>query len=145
MVNRIIDVQFSQLKGDTKMKKLTIGSLKYDGIKSNISTDQPVLVEKLKVRDIDIKNTVETNKIVKIIQDQHSFQVKVQKGQSILDAALEQNVALNYSCKKGTCGKCKVNVVNGNHYLQTVNGHEEKKLQSLIKSGYRLACQAIAK
>ncbi|WP_338450708.1 2Fe-2S iron-sulfur cluster binding domain-containing protein [Niallia oryzisoli] len=126
------------------MKKLTIGSLKYGSIKSNVSVDQPAFVERLKANETNT-TVKETGKIVDIKQNQQSFQVKVKKGQSILDAALEQNFPLEYSCKKGTCGKCKVNVVNGDTYLQPTNSQEEKKLQDLIKRGFRLACQAIAR
>ncbi|WP_394236724.1 2Fe-2S iron-sulfur cluster-binding protein [Niallia oryzisoli] len=126
------------------MKKLTIGSLKYDSIKHSISPEQPNVIPIQKNND---PNTAASriNNVLAIEQNQHSFQVKVQKGQSILDAALEQNLNLEYSCKKGTCGKCKVKVVGGGTYLQPVNSREEKKLHYLTKSGYRLACQAIAK
>ena len=52
-------------------------------------------------------------------QNQRYFQVEVKKDQSILDAALEQNLSLDYKCKKGTCGKCKVKLVNGRHLSPT--------------------------
>ena len=119
------------------MKKLTIGSLKYDRIKSIVSIDQPVYRERSTVN--------ETNRVMEIKQNQRYFQWEVKKGQSILDAALEQNVSLDYKCKKGTCGKCKVKLVNGSTYLQPVNSLEEKKLNHLIQSGFRLACQAEAR
>jgi ferredoxin, 2Fe-2S len=119
------------------VKKLTIGSLKYDGIKSTVSIDQPVIMER--------PNVNETNRVMEMEQNQRYFQVEVKKGQSILDAALEQNVSLDYYCKKGTCGKCKVKLVNGSTYLQPENILEEKKLHHLIQSGFRLACQAIAR
>ncbi len=119
------------------VKKLTIGSLRYDRIKSIVSIDQPVYMEKSTVN--------ETNRVMEMEQNQRYFQVEVKKGQSILDAALEQNVSLDYNCKKGTCGKCKVKLVNGSTYLQPANSLEEKKLHHLIQSGFRLACQAIAR
>ena len=83
------------------------------------------------------------NRVIEMKQNQRYFQVEVKKGQSILDAALEQNVFLDYKCKKGTCGKCKVELVNGSTYLQPANGLEEKKLKHLIQKGFRLACQSI--
>jgi len=126
------------------MKKLTIGSLKYGSTKSTVMLNQPVMTEKLKENDATNK-AAETNKILEIKQNQRMYQVKVKKNQSILDAALEQNLTLEYSCKKGTCGKCKVIVVNGNTSLQPVNNLEDKKLHDLVKSGYRLACQAKAR
>lgn len=119
------------------VKKLTIGSLKYDRVKRNVSIDQPFYMERPTVN--------ETNRVIEIEQNQYYFQVEVKKGQSILDAALEQNLALDHKCKKGTCGKCKVKLVNGSTYLQPANSLEEKKLHHLIQSGFRLACQAIAR
>jgi ferredoxin, 2Fe-2S len=119
------------------MEKLTIGSLKYDRMKSIVSIDQPVFIERTTVN--------ETSKVMEIKQNQRYFQVPIKKGQSILDAALEQNLSLDYKCKKGTCGKCKVKLVSGTTYLQPANSLEEKKLHHLIQNGFRLACQAIAR
>jgi ferredoxin, 2Fe-2S len=82
---------------------------------------------------------------VEIEQNRRYFQVRVKKDQSLLDAALKQNLSLDYSCKKGTCGKCKVRLVNGRIYLQPTNSLVEKKLHHSIQTGFRLACQAIAK
>ena len=62
-----------------------------------------------------------------------------------MDAALEQNVYIDYKCRKGVCGKCKVKLVNGSTNLQPANSLEEKKLHYLIQSGFRLACQAKAR
>jgi ferredoxin, 2Fe-2S len=119
------------------VKILTIGSLKYDRITSSFSMDQAVNAEKA--------NVIETNRVIEIKQNQRYFQLKVNKGKSILDAALEQNLSVDYKCKQGTCGKCKVKLVSGNTYLQPANSLEEKKLHHLIQSGFRLACQAIAR
>lgn len=119
------------------MKRLTIGSLRYDRIKSAVSINQPIYMEGATVK--------ETNRVIKVEQNQRYFEVEVKKNQSILDAALEQNRSLDYSCKKGTCGKCKVKLVNGSTYLQPANSLEEKKLHHLIQNGFRLACQAIAR
>jgi len=49
-------------------------------------------------------------------------------------------VGANHQCKKGTCGKCKVKLINGSTYLQPANSLEEKKLNDLVQSGFRLAC-----
>jgi ferredoxin, 2Fe-2S len=119
------------------VKKLTIGSLRYDRQKSNGSIDQPIYMERSAVNG--------TNSLIEMEQNQRLFKVEIKKGQSILDAAIEQDVALDYSCKKGTCGKCKVKLVNGSTFLQPANRLEEKKLNHLIQGGFRLACQAKAR
>ena len=119
------------------MKKLTIGSLKYDRTVIDLSIHQPITIDKPLVK--------ETKRMMTIEQGQTYFQVQVKKGQSILDAALEQNLSLDYKCKKGTCGKCKVKVLSGRTDLQPINSLEEKKLAHLLQMGFRLACQAKAR
>ena len=111
--------------------------MKYDSNGSSFSIDRAVHTER--------PNANETKRVMELKQHQRYFQVKVNKGQSILEAALEQNLSLEYKCKQGTCGKCKVKLVNGSTYLQPVNSLEEKKLKYLVQGGFRLACQAIAK
>ena len=64
-------------RGKSFVKKLTVGSLKYDGMKSSFSIDQAVNREQ--------KNVNETNRTIEIKQNQRYFQVKVKKGQSILE------------------------------------------------------------
>jgi ferredoxin, 2Fe-2S len=125
------------------MKKLTIGSLKYDRISLSVSVDPPVKIDQhLKIVNPSVN---ETKRIMEIEQNQTHFQIAVKKNQTILDAALEQNLALDYKCKKGTCGKCKVKVVSGRTYLHPANSLEENKLNHLLQTGFRLACQAKAK
>jgi CDP-4-dehydro-6-deoxyglucose reductase len=52
---------------------------------------------------------------VKITGSGSEFLVKA--GESVLTAALRQGVMLPYSCKNGTCGSCKGNIVQGEvHY-----------------------------
>lgn len=104
---------------------------------STVLIDPSIFMETQTVND--------TTRKMEIEQNQRFFQIEVKKGQSILDAALEQNLPLDYKCKKGTCGKCKVKLVNGSTYLQQVNSLEVKKLHDLILNGFRLACQAIAR
>lgn len=117
------------------MKKLTIGSLK-QGSNSN-SIGQTIML-----RDKSVKKS---KRIVEIVQNQMHYQLQVAKGQSMLEASLEQGVALDYKCQKGTCGKCRVKVENGRLILSPANDLEERRLHYLINNGYRLACQARAK
>lgn len=119
------------------MKELTIGSLKGNHRKHTVLIDQSTNPNQRLVN--------KPNRIVEMKQNQRYFRVEVKKGQSLLDAALEQSVSLDYKCKKGTCGKCKVELVNGSIYLQRANHIEEKKLHHLIQKGFRLACQSIGK
>lgn len=118
-------------------KNLTIGSLKYGTMNRPSSFGQSVTIESPAI--------TERIRVIEMKQNQRYFQIEVKSNQSILEAAIEKNLSLNYKCKKGTCGKCKVTLVNGSTYLQPANSLEEKKLHHLIQSGFRLACQARAK
>jgi ferredoxin len=115
------------------MNKFTVGSLKFDTITTD-SSDKTIFR--------DTPATVEASKRLAVKQNRRYFQIDVKNGQSILEAALEQKLSLDYKCKKGTCGKCKVMVVNGSNDLQQANSLEEKNLINLIENGFRLACQA---
>ena len=53
------------------MKNLTIGSLRYDRIKSTVLIEQPVIMERPTVN--------ETNRAIEIEQNQRYFQVEVKK------------------------------------------------------------------
>lgn len=75
---------------------------------------------------------------VSIAGSEKTFQVR--EGESILTAALRQGVMLPYSCKNGTCGSCKGNVLSGEvHYPF----HPPLALErSEIAEGIALLCQA---
>ena len=64
----------------------------------------------------------------------------VNSGESILSAALRQGVMLPYSCKNGTCGSCKGQVLQGEvHYPF----HPPLALErSDLAEGFALMCQA---
>jgi CDP-4-dehydro-6-deoxyglucose reductase len=64
----------------------------------------------------------------------------VNEGESVLNAALRQGVMLPYSCKNGTCGSCKGQLVSGEvHYPF----HPPLALERAdLADGYTLLCQA---
>lgn len=63
----------------------------------------------------------------------------VEAGQSVLAAALEANLNLAHDCKSGTCGTCRVRLVEG-----AVAYREEPMglMPEEAEAGYALACQA---
>lgn len=95
--------------------------------------------------NFEMENVNFLQRKIAIEQNQSCFQLNVNKDQTVLDAALNQDIPLDYKCKKGTCGKCKVRVVYGRLSLHPANQLEEKKLAHLLQTGFRLACQARAK
>lgn len=56
---------------------------------------------------------------------------------SILDSALNHGLVLEYSCKHGICGVCKVKVLTGETKLEGIENSLSKKE---LRNGYILAC-----
>jgi CDP-4-dehydro-6-deoxyglucose reductase len=68
----------------------------------------------------------------------HSFEV--QEGESILAAALRQDLVLPYGCRNGACGSCKGRIVEGR---VDYGAHQAKALTDEEKAqGKALFCQA---
>jgi len=68
-----------------------------------------------------------------------SRKVTARKGETIFNIAREAGVHLNSSCNGlGTCGKCKVRVVEG-EVAETLSSYALS--EDLREKGYRLACQ----
>ncbi|MBS4190594.1 (2Fe-2S)-binding protein [Bacillus sp. FJAT-49705] len=78
-----------------------------------------------------------------LIQNGKRYEIQQVKGQLLLDAALKQGQELQYKCRKGTCGLCKVKIDHGSAFLLPPNDIEQKKLKNALDDGYRLACQSV--
>jgi CDP-4-dehydro-6-deoxyglucose reductase len=61
---------------------------------------------------------------------------------NVLDAALAQGVTLSYSCRTGTCGACRVRLVEGR--IEYPQGEPLGLTDEERAEGYMLACQAHA-
>jgi 2Fe-2S ferredoxin len=92
----------------------------------------------------DHQDAVEkTQQRVQISQNGNVYMIKPVKVQTVLKSALDQGKALDYKCTKGTCGRCKVQVLDGSSLLSAPNEAEKAKLTSSLAQGYRLSCQAV--
>ncbi len=71
-------------------------------------------------------------------------EIKTRAGETILDTALDNDIAINYECGGvGACATCHVIVEAG---LETLNEKTEEELDMLefadgVKESSRLACQ----
>lgn len=67
----------------------------------------------------------------------------VRRGQMILDAAIEQEVNVPYSCRNGTCRTCLVHVLAG----EVMQEHQEECLisEEELAMNRRLICLSTAK
>lgn len=64
--------------------------------------------------------------------------VPVTATQTLLDAAEAAGVKLDYSCRNGTCGTCRVKLVSGTVAM----AHTDALLKSDVADRLILACQA---
>jgi CDP-4-dehydro-6-deoxyglucose reductase len=75
---------------------------------------------------------------VEISSSGHAFQVE--DGESVLDAAIRQGLALPYGCRNGACRSCKGRVVDGE---VAYPGGTPKALTPMeVARGFALFCQA---
>lgn len=79
------------------------------------------------------------NCAITIISDGRSFNFNMpSNSQSILDAALQQNIDLPFACKGGMCCSCKAKLKDGKVKMDVHWGLEDEE----IEKGYILACQS---
>lgn len=131
------------------MSSYTVGSLIHP---NKISTASPnVFISSNKKRNNEFgqnpiyKTEKNTQSKITVLQNNQSYQISPVKNKLLLDTALEQNQRLSYKCRKGTCGACTVQVVDGYYELSSPNLLEQKKLNDKMGQHYRLACQAMIK
>lgn len=64
---------------------------------------------------------------------------EAEAGETILQAAVKAGVNIDGNCAgMGTCGKCKVKIIEGDREI--VNDHHHKLSENEIEAGWRLAC-----
>ncbi len=77
---------------------------------------------------------------VRIESSDHTF--RIDEGESVLDAALRQSIALPYGCRGGGCGACKGQLLEGS--ISYPNGLPGGISEEDHNNGYALFCQAEA-
>lgn len=76
----------------------------------------------------------------KVIVEPAGYSFEVKDGQTVLDAALEAEIMLPYSCRGGGCSTCKGKVLQGDYEAGEAPQHILE--QSDLDQGYTLMCQA---
>jgi CDP-4-dehydro-6-deoxyglucose reductase len=66
----------------------------------------------------------------------------VRPGETVLEAALRQGLALPYSCRGGSCGSCRARVMSGR--IDYPQGPPKGITGAEVEAGYALLCQAVA-
>lgn len=75
-----------------------------------------------------------------------TYNLQVRTGENMLDAALDRDVDLDYSCKEGSCDTCMVKILKGRENLNDITPEERDMLdEDQLKEGYRLSCMVVVK
>ena len=74
--------------------------------------------------------------VVTIIYEGSEYKVKVEPHQSILDAGLDMDIDLPYSCQSGLCTACRGKCISGKVLMDEEDGLSEYEM----KEGYVLVC-----
>ena len=75
---------------------------------------------------------------VKVILDGEEFQLELEEGQSILDAAIEADIDPPYACQAAACCTCRAKVLEGSVKMDDSDMLTDWE----IKEGYILTCQS---
>ena len=83
-------------------------------------------------------NTTIDNATITIVLDDEEEQFAMSASKLILDAALDENIDVPYSCQGGVCSSCLAKITDGKvHMLKNTILSEEE-----VAEGYVLACQS---
>jgi ferredoxin len=127
-----------------RTKKLTVGSLKSgneERHKTGVSNDT---VASSKQPANYSSNHIKEPRTIIFTQNNKVFTITASDGKyTLLDAALQSNKPVNFKCRAGTCGKCAVQIIKGEHWLADKTGQEEDTLKRKKITGFRLACQSV--
>jgi ring-1,2-phenylacetyl-CoA epoxidase subunit PaaE len=88
-------------------------------------------VKEAAVVDLEIRD-----RSIEIQLDGKSYQVLIPKGKTILDAALDKDVDMPYSCQSGLCTACRGKCVTGKVHMDEREGLSDEE----IEEGYVLTC-----
>ena len=118
-------------------KRLTVGSL--------IVPVEPASTAQVpREHSVPAGSSQRMEESVLISQDHNVHKVHAEPYQTLLSVALEQGKEVRSKCRKGSCGMCQVQVLQGQSALHKPSKQEMKKLGPACQSGgTRLACQAV--
>lgn len=94
--------------GPIGLKNSVIESLSKRGIPNNqiFFEDFELVINKKDLEDI-------VDRTISLVQQGNSLDIHVEKGKSILEAGLDANLDLPYSCQTGNCSICKGKLISG--------------------------------
>ncbi len=88
-----------------------------------------------------MSDTTKKETPVQIILDGETFNIKVPEGTPILDAGLDEDIDIPFSCQSGSCGSCQCKILKGEVEME----EQEVLTQEEIEEGYILSCVSFPK
>lgn len=86
----------------------------------------------------------EGNIPMQVVLAGEQFDLMINEGENMLDAALDRDVDVDYSCLEGLCDSCEVKVLEGGENITAPTQEEYDMLgENEVNSGKRLACQVV--
>jgi ring-1,2-phenylacetyl-CoA epoxidase subunit PaaE len=79
--------------------------------------------------------------IVKVILDGETHNISVPEGTYILDAALDEDIDIPFSCQSGICGSCRGKLLKGEVTMEEDGGLSQEEMEA----GYILNCVSVPK
>lgn len=80
--------------------------------------------------------------VLKIADEGKGYPLTCKENESIMNALLRQGIYVSAVCGgRGTCGKCRIQVVEGD--LPVTPSDEKKLKKEELEAGFRLACKAV--
>jgi ring-1,2-phenylacetyl-CoA epoxidase subunit PaaE len=128
----VLNTSVHYICGPNELKETIKGSLKNLSVEaSNVYTEE----FELSINEEDLYDVIQSHVSVKIKDQTHTLDVV--KGKSLLDAFLDNNIEIPYSCQTGSCKECIARVISGETKIlgqQNVNGLD--KNQTLLCCTY---------
>ena len=75
---------------------------------------------------------------VKVILDGNNFEINVNEGETILEAAINANLDPPYACRVAACCSCKAKLLEGKVEMDD----DEPLTEEEIEEGFILTCQS---
>lgn len=81
---------------------------------------------------------------MKVLLGGEEFNLDIAPGENMLNAALDRDVGIDFSCLEGLCDSCEVKVLVGSENISPPTQEEYDMLgEAEVNSGKRLSCQVV--